>query len=207
MILPMHADAPALSIKPPSRPAPRLANEHAVVERIAEGDERAFELLFTTYYKTLCDFAFSYVGSKETAEDLVQTTLFKVWYLRRTWQPHKGVSACLFASCRNVAIDYLRHHQVAERVRATALETGDVPALGRAPAAPDDGAHARELTDAIRGAVAELPERRRAVVVLRWQYQLGPTEIAGVMGITVKSVETHFARAVADLRESLKHFR
>lgn len=206
MVLPTSANT-SETLVTLDRTAPELDSEQAMVERIAEGDERAFEQLFTTYYTALCSFAFSYVRSEEIAEELVQTILYNVWHLRRTWQPHKGVRACLFASCRNAAIDYLRHEQVVDRARFDAAVTGDIPAIGPAPIAPDESAQALELQDAIREAVAELPERRRVVVMLRWEYQLGPTEIARVMGITVKGVESHFARAVVDLRERLARFR
>ena len=51
-----------------------------------------------------------------------------------------------------------------------------------------------------------LPERRRMVVVLRWQHQMSHTEIANVLGISVKTVEVQMGRALASLRKQLGHF-
>jgi RNA polymerase sigma-70 factor (ECF subfamily) len=51
--------------------------------------------------------------------------------------------------------------------------------------------------------VAALPEKARAVVVLRYQEDLDPTEIAGVLGIPVGTVKSQLQRALALLREKM----
>lgn len=192
---------------PTPDPSSSAVQEQTLVERIAEGDERAFEQLFDAQYAALCDFAASYVRAPDIAEEIVQTVFLRIWERRRTWEPTGGVRAYLFTACRNAAFDYLSHESVVRRTEVTAASAGDVPALGYVPRAPDDAAMADELTNALRAAVEALPERQRAVMMLRWQHQLGPTEIARVLGITVKGVESHVLRALADLRQQLAKFR
>lgn len=184
-----------------------LENEQALVERIAEGDERAFEELFSAFYGRLCDFAVSYVRAPDIAEEIVQSIFLRIWERRRTWDPRTGVNAYLFASCRNAAFDHIRREQVARRTANATLADDEVPALGASPNAPDALVEQHDLADAVRAAVAVMPERRRAVVIMRWQHQLGPTEIAAALGISVKTVEAHLARAAGDLRERLAGFR
>ena len=68
------------------------------------------------------------------------------------------------------------------------------------PKSADADLEASELRDRLRAAVAALPERRRAVVVLRWRHGLTNPEIARILGISIKGVEVQFSRALADLR-------
>jgi RNA polymerase sigma factor (sigma-70 family) len=75
---------------------------------------------------------------------------------------------------------------------------------GSLPARADAALEAEELGNQLKAVVSRLPERRRLVVVLRWQYQLTNPEIARVMGISVKGVEMQFSRALADLRRELR---
>ncbi len=184
--------------------SPSPAPEPGQLERIRAGDEAAFEALFKTYYRPLCDFVHGYVRSRETAEELVQTVFLRIWEKRESWEPVTGIRAYLFAACRNQALDHLRHRRVVGRVmvasRCIELEPS---ALAR----PDEATDAAELSEALRRAVDELPERRRAVLVLRWQHQLSNLEIARALGISLKGVEAHVTRALAGLRERLAAFR
>jgi len=177
------------------------------VARIRLADERAFESLFHAYYAALCDFVQSYVRSPDVAEELVQAVFLRIWEHRATWEPATGARAYLFAACRNQALGGLKHERVVARVARQA--TSEEIALG--VAAPRMGAdrelQASELTAAFRAAVSRLPERRRIVVILRWQHQMSHAEIARVLGISVKTVEVQIGRALAFFRQQLAHFR
>jgi RNA polymerase sigma-70 factor (ECF subfamily) len=186
------------------RPSQRdrlLPDDATLVERIAGGDESAFELLFTTYYGALCTFTLGYVALPEAAEDVVQGVMLRVWTQRVTWAPRAGVRAFLFAACRNAALDLLRHRTVERHLERRRELFAGAPAVGTSLSLPDDAAAANDLAERLGRAVAALPEKRRAVVLLKWQQQLGPTEIASVLGLSVKGVEAHLARAFAVLRK------
>jgi len=107
----------------------------------------------------------------------------------------------LFAACRNQALDYLRHERIVTRTADVAFESDAGGA--HTPAHADQDLEAAELGERLRAVVDRLPERRRMVVVLRWQHQLTNPEIARIMGISVKGVEMQFSRALADLRRKL----
>jgi len=181
--------------------------DRALLDRfLSEGEEAAFEELFKGYYRALCDFVRGYVRSRDTAEELVQTVFLRIWEKRETWKPAAGARAYLFAACRNSSLDHLRHERVVER-SITAASAGEPDAGGGPQLAPDDAVQAAELAEALRRAVQELPERRRSVVILRWQHHLSNVEIARALGISIKGVEAHVSRALAVLRERLGAFR
>jgi len=186
---------------PPSAPSP-LPPEALLLERLRAGDEAAFESLFQTYYQELCTFVYHFVRSRETAEELVQTTFLRVWEMREIWKPAAGVRAYLFAASRNRALNHLNHERVAQRVVASHRQDVDAASHGH-DSEPDRAVQIAEISDLLRSAVADLPERRRSVVILRWQHQLSYAEIARALGISTKGVEAHVRRALAVLRERL----
>jgi RNA polymerase sigma-70 factor (ECF subfamily) len=169
--------------------------------RASADDERQFEALFLEHYASLCEFVDSYVHAPDVAEELVQAVFLRLWECRDTWEPKRGARAYLFAACRNQALDHLRHERIVARTAEVAMDLD----LGRssAPLPADADLEAAELAAHLRLAVSRLPERRRLVVILRWQHQLTNPEIARVMDISVKGVEMQFSRALADLRREL----
>jgi RNA polymerase sigma-70 factor, ECF subfamily len=183
------------------------ATEREWVARVRLGDELAVASLFEAYYPALCDFVRSYLRSPESAEDVVQTVFLRIWEHRATWQPTNGVRAYLFAACRNRALGALKHDRVVARSAARVTSELVAGASGRGDPAPDEAALALELARALRVAVDALSERRRTVVILRWQHQMSYAEIASVLGISVKTVEVHIGRALASLRKHLVHLR
>ncbi|MBA3259527.1 MAG: RNA polymerase sigma-70 factor [Gemmatimonadales bacterium] len=185
-------DAPAADA--PSSPS--QAPEPGQLERIRAGDESVFEELFKAYYRALCDFVYGYVRSRDTAEELVQTVFLRIWQKRESWEPVTGIRAYLFAACRNQALDHLRHQRIVDRVSLVGGTESEDSARAQ-PLRPDEAIHAAELSEALRRAVEDLPERRRAVLVLRWQHHLSNLEIARALGISVKGVEAHVTRALA----------
>jgi len=181
--------------------------EQRLLERVRAGDQEAFSAVFTAHYADLHRFTVYLVRATEVAEELVQEVFLWVWQQRSTWRPEGGVRAYLFTACRNRALDYLKHLRRADRIVGQIKREGLAAGLGRMERTPDTAAEADELAAAMRQAVAELPERRRLVVVLRWQHQMSHAEIGQVMGISEKGVETQFARAMIALRHTLAKYR
>ena len=185
---------------PPSRS--RGDGGAELTARTRSGDEDAFEQLFLGHYASLCQFVDSYVHAPDIAEEIVQGVFLRVWEHHRAWDPRGNPRAYLFASCRNQALDWIRH----ERIVAQSIgQSDDLLGVGHwsKPVLADAELEAAELAEQLRVVVAELPERRRLVVILRWQHQLSNPEIAQILGISVKGVEMQFSRALADLRRRL----
>ena len=70
-------------------------------------------------------------------------------------------------------------------------------------AGPTEAACRQEQVEAVRQAVAALPDRQRAALVLAYYQQLSYREVAEVLGCSVGTVKTHMSRALAALAERL----
>src|ERR1051325_3297717 len=131
-------------------------SDETLLAAVRESDVAAFRVLFFRYHRTLCSFAYRYVGIKAVAEELVQDALLYVWRRRETLEcAEDALRPYLFASVRNAAVSHLRHRRVEEGT------VGHVVDLGPSAPAADRDAVRAELALAVRRAVAMLADRQR----------------------------------------------
>lgn len=179
---------------------PRLvlvAEDEALVARIRAGDHAAFETVFRTYFARLCDFADRYLQSEDTARDVVQDVLCALWADRSRLVVTSTLERYLHGAVRNKALNRLRHMVVEERAAVQLAGPRDLSIDGDV----DDSVIANDQAERLARAIAQLPERRREVLLLRWQRGLSYQEIATVTGSTVKAIELQLYRTLRTLRE------
>jgi RNA polymerase sigma-70 factor (ECF subfamily) len=183
-----------------------LDDESGLIARVRAGDVAAFEVVFQAYAASLCDFAEGYLRVRDAAEEVVQDVFLHLWVQRDEWPVRGRVRSYLYAATRNRALNVLRHAQTEARWE------GDIAyqLMDRARADPADSvadAARAALERALAHAIARLPEPRRAVVRLRWVEGLSYTEVAEALGISIKAVDNHLARAIKALRATLEAYR
>jgi RNA polymerase sigma-70 factor (ECF subfamily) len=174
-----------------------------LVERLRAGDVRALEELFRQQYEPLCRFAERYLRDRAASEDLVQDLFAALWARRTRLDLRGSLRAYLFASVRNRALN-VRKHRLVEHDWEREEAAPEVRVLHRTPRRPDELLDERERDARVRAAVAQLPERCRLVMQLRWQEQLAYSEIASILGISVKGVEIQLARGLRALRARVR---
>lgn len=182
---------------------PPLDIERGWVARGRAGDVGAFEAIFKRYYPRLCAFAERLLHSPDGARDAVQDVFVAIWKQKETCQGCDNLRVYLFTSVRNRVFKLLRHQRVVDRARERMTLEQRSPGVGAAPETPEDEMEARELAAAVERIVGELPERSREAYLLHRREGLSYAEIAGVMGVSVRTVENHIARALRGLREGL----
>ena len=206
-------DIPLGSATPPG-PPPRVSNprptDQQLLDRLRDGDEHAFELLFRSYYPGMLRFAHAQLGDRREAEDVVHDVFLHVWRERERLVSDRSLRVYLLASVRNQVIDLVLHRAV--RRRRVQEDCGEAVASARGmpsargPTLASEAVELRELDAAIRSAVAELPERYRTAFLLCREQELTCAQAADVMGVSPATVKTQIALALAALRESLEPF-
>lgn len=177
--------------------------DRAWVARIRTGDEAAFEAMFRAYKDDLGAFIESCVRTRAVAEELLQELFLHIWDHRYSWEVPGPLNAYLFRAARNRTIDYLRRERLEITFRERLLrEQSDGVSVISATTAPEL-LEAEELESAIERAVNQLPDRCREVFVLNRYHNLTYAEVAQVLGISVKTVETQMGRALLSLRQWL----
>ncbi|MFH5833844.1 RNA polymerase sigma-70 factor [Halalkalibaculum sp. DA3122] len=173
--------------------------EAAFVKGIANGREWAFKKVFLAYYEPLCNFCWRYTKSKAISEDLVQEVFADLWQLRETLDSSRSLRVYLYQAVKNKALDYLDHqkvvrnHQENHRLQHERFSTQE-------QVAQEDKAFVK----AVRQAIKSLPTRAQQAYILHREDGLTYSEIADVMDISVKTVESQISRALDILREQLR---
>jgi len=157
----------------------------------------AFGAIVAAYADRLCKYVYRYVRSREVAEDLVQEVFLRLWE-RGDELAVRDPLPYLYRAVHNRAIVYLRHQSVHERWQAR---------VAVAPVPKAEGANIEveraELVRALDRAIADLPERCRQVFTMSREQGLSHAEIARILGLSVKTVESHIWRAMTTLRASV----
>jgi RNA polymerase sigma-70 factor (ECF subfamily) len=176
------------------------------------GDAPALEAAFFAYYDALFAHAYRYTRSHEIGEELIQDVFLRIWEKRHQLVGSERLQPLIFAAVRNAAISWLRHERVELRLAAETMEQGNASASLMSQFSSDVAdlvalTKERDLARELRDAVETLPPKARLAITLRWQRQLKNTEIAQVMGVSVKAVEFSMARALNHLRRILEPTR
>jgi RNA polymerase sigma-70 factor (ECF subfamily) len=170
-----------------------------LMARGAEGDEEAFRLLVRRWEAPVFAFLERMLGSPEEAQDLAQETFLRIGRQARSYRPEGRFKSWLFRIAGNLARSRLRRRKILTWVR---FEPGRHDRAERSEPA-DERLEREERRQAVRAALARLPERqRRAVVLRRWE-NMSLARIAETMDTTVSAVESLLHRATETLRRDL----
>jgi len=157
-----------------------------------------FEELYRTHYGGLCGLVYGYVGSRDTARELIQDLFLTVWdNVSNSGAPIPG-APYLYTAARNRALRSLRHGKVEAQYEARQSTVVD-----DRPCEIESAVVERELADAAATAMRELPERCRLVFSMSRHEHLPNAEIAARLGISVSTVEQQMWRALKALRTKL----
>jgi len=136
--------------------------------------------------------AYMLTGNAADAEDLLQTALAKTYLSWERIRDREAVDGYVRRIMVNTQTSWWRRRKVDEH------PTGELPDRPTGRDAADDLA----LHDALWTALAGLPKRQRAMVVLRYYEDLSEAETAAVMGVSIGAVKSATSRALAKLRDS-----
>jgi RNA polymerase sigma factor (sigma-70 family) len=84
------------------------SEEHSLLVLIAEGNEKAFRMLFKNHRAKLFNYIFKLTKSRVAAEEIVMDVFLKLWEGRSLLSELDNFNAFLFAIARNKAYDFLR---------------------------------------------------------------------------------------------------
>ena len=171
-----------------------------LVARAGRGDRAAAQALMARHLPKMLSLAKRMLGDPAEAEDAVQDAFMKLWTHASRWEPGKAkFETWLYRVTMNKCYDRLRRRPVAPLDEAA--EIAD-------PAPPADSVLENSaLAGEIEAALAALPERQRAAIVLCHTQEHGNIEAAEILGISVEALESLLARGRRALRARLGHLR
>ncbi len=183
--------------------AENAVDNEDIVNRIRAGDRTAFDELVRAYCDPLCSYVTGIVGSAAAAEELVQDVFWKIWRMRGDWEIRSNVRSYLFSAARKIALNDARRTRLGQRWETAVVARNEAALMGSMGEAADLRVEALEFRAVLRRAIEELPPRCREAASLRFEHDLSCSEIARVMGVTLKAAERQSAKAARTVRAAL----
>lgn len=164
----------------------------------------AFCQLFRLYYGPLCRYAVRFVRSGEVAEEIVADVFVKLWKNRSQIHLYASFHAYCYRAVKNQSLDYLKS---SGRQHASHSELTDAHhTLTASGQSPEQGVLDQEIDALLDNAIAQLPKQGQLIYRMSRDQGLKYREIAGQLGISVRTVETHMGRSFQTLRARLQGY-
>ena len=175
----------------------QTADDAALVTACLEGHKEAFDVIVERHRRAVYQVCYRFVGNHEDASDLSQETFVRAWRGLRGFKRQAALSTWLYRIAVNACLN---------RVQARTLETESILGdefVDTHIVDPRSQLLRGERAEAVRRAIARLPEKQRATLILRSYQDLTHREIADVLGSSVGAVKANFFHALANLKKLL----
>jgi len=170
--------------------------------RVKEGDAASFELLLERHRTAVVHFLYRMVQSQAVAEELAQEVFLRVYRARASYEPTAKFTTWLFRIALHLALNTLRDG------RPESLDGNDDSAgreiPDRNPTIEQELLNRARL-DEVRRAIAALPPRQRAAVLMHKYEEMEYTQIARVLNCSESALKSLLFRAYETLRARLAH--
>jgi len=165
------------------------------------GERGAFDTLVARHYRGIYSVIHRMVGNADDAADVTQEVFLRVYSRLHTYQMGQSLIAWMRRIAVNLTIDHLRQHKQATVSLDEQVEAGVQHADGRRDDSPADRLEIAEDSRRVLAAVQQLPEKQRAVLVLRHVEGLKLEEIAQTMRLPLGTVKTLLFRGREAVRQ------
>ena len=182
----------------------QAVSDRDLMARLAAGDREALVPLMERHYTRLYRLALSYLRNPEDALDVVQETFVKAFQKADRWDGSSEAGPWLSRVAVNQSIDRWRRNRRRQATFTPLAEGDHDESLADTSPAPDRRVQGREIRDRLAGLLDQLPEKQRAVVVLRHYHEMSLEEIAQALGMRLGTVKSSLHRALGRMRAGLQ---
>jgi RNA polymerase sigma-70 factor (ECF subfamily) len=166
--------------------------ERDAIEACRRGESEAFDRLVQRYQRDVYRLCYRFVNNHEDANDLAQEVFLRAWRAIARFRGESSFSTWLYRIAVNACLNF------------RALRRPSTQELPEGLADPLPGAEARLVSAdearRVRAAVARLPEKQRATLILKVYHERTHEEVAEILGSTVGTVKANLFHALGNLR-------
>ena len=184
-----------------------LDRDAELMLRVKEGDDASFGILLDKHRSPVVHFLFRMIQNQAVAEELAQEVFLRVYRSRSTYEPTAKFTTWLFRIATHLALNALRDGKNERSQERLDDDTGDMPVRqvsDRKPSVEQSMVHQARMAE-IRRAIAALPEKQRAAVLMHKYEEMEYSQIAKVLGCSESAVKSLLFRAYETLRARLAH--
>jgi RNA polymerase sigma-70 factor, ECF subfamily len=172
-------------------------DDAGLVAACLSGRREAFDVVVARHRRTVYQVCYRFAGNHEDASDFSQEVFVRAWRGLVRFKGESALSTWLYRIAVNVCLN---------RVGAKRIDTEPIEAdqfVDARAEEPGAGLRRDERAAAVRRAIAALPDKQRATLILRTYHELSHREIADILGSSVGAVKANFFHALANLKKIL----
>ncbi len=178
--------------------------------RVKEGDDESFRVLLEKYRNPVIHFAYRMVQDRAISEELAQEVFLRVYRSRQTYEPTARFTTWLFRIATHLALNWLRDGRKERgQQRLDDDRDGEMPVREVADRLPSMEQHMvyQARLQEVRNAIAMLPDKQRAAVLMHKYEEMEYVQIAGVLECSESAVKSLLFRRshYESLRARLAH--
>jgi RNA polymerase sigma-70 factor (ECF subfamily) len=171
-----------------------------LVELFQQGNEAAFNELVRRYQEKVYWIARRFVNDHDQADDVVQEVFVKVYSALKQFRGESSVYTWLYRITVNVALNALRKQRIKNFIRIDEFfETAEDESEQ-----PDAIVERDEQQALIEEAIARLPEKQKAVFILRYHEELPYEEISHILNTSVGGLKANYFHAAKKIGEYIQ---
>lgn len=175
-------------------------NDNILFKDFQRGKYGLLDYFFSKYYPGLCVYAYRMIGSKNTAEDIVQDFFIKLWEDRDKLVINTNVRSYFLRSVHNRCLNFLALNNLKKAYHDYQLSRLSQDTILEYPLLDF------ELEHQLQKAIESLPDGIRETFVMNRIEGLTYQEIADKEGVTIKAIEYRISKALILLRKDLQDY-
>ncbi len=188
-------------------------SDEDLCQRVAKGDESAFELLVERHEKRAWRLAWSIVKDSDEARDLSQEAFIRLYQAAASFDARGRFSTWFYRIVVNLCLDYHRKHRGWRKLLlwtnprgAGSKDEPEGPDVSQIPSpqpGPEEEVRTKQAMGLLWRAVDDLPNRQRTALLLSIQEGLSSAEIAQVLKCSETTARVHLHRALSRLKKTV----
>ena len=180
----------------------RLADE-ILVSKTLQGDKNAFCELIRRYEKQIYSLAYRLTNNLEDAQDLAQEAFSKIYLVLGKYDPGRPFFPWMYKVANNVIYSHLRSQRNKNQEISLDKVIDFSPLIPNRDTHPEEYSTSRETQRLVQQAIAELPEKYKVPLVLKYLEDLSYKSIGEILDLPVTTIETRLYRGKILLQKRL----
>jgi RNA polymerase sigma-70 factor (ECF subfamily) len=175
-------------------------SEAALIEACLAGRSGAFDLVVERHRRSVYRLCCRFVGNHEDASDLSQDIFIRAYKGLRSFRGQSSLATWLYRIGVNVCLNRVSAKAPLEKMTESIEDRQYVDTRNESAS---ERLLKEERRARVRAAIAELPRKQRATLILRMYHEMSHQEIADVLGSSVGAVKANFFHALGNLKKQL----
>ena len=184
-----------------SIPSASECDDRQLIEQFLDGEQRSFNLLVERYRERIYLLVWRMVRNREDALDLSQEVFIKAYKNLKSFRHESNFYTWLYRIAVNLSLNFTKREKF-----KSFLSLSDLSDRFTSGSSPSEDLERDQLSGLIDRAVMKLPEKQRAVFILRHYEELSIREVAELLGKSEGTIKANYYQAIKKLRESLKPY-